>query len=431
VWDLHACTILITYRQNRSSVNCFDCLGSDYFIVSQHETSNLHLWNWRKEQPLVKSATPEKISCLCATKDGTYISAGSESGNIYTWEVSTGKLIAIFEAHYKRVNVISFTDDDSFLISGGEDGTLSAWTLGSIVDLQNTDSPVAFHSWSDHNLPISAVYCGFGGIRARIVTTSLDRTCKIFDLRTKQVIQSFVFPTYLTAVVLDPHETLLFVGGGDSNIYKIDLFQQLGSTSLPFDPTQLKDEQHRKVLRGHNGAISSLSISFDGSILLSGSQDGTCIVWDPHTSQLLRSFTHHKGPITSVRIRLRPQDLFNLNAKTEKELKEHVTHLKKHKMKLAENEGESKPLHQVATNEELAASVWGKDDFSNFTNSRKRLKKHIKQTVDQIVSQDSQQQLQFEISRLQNEIEGINQRDERWKSVNNRLYQYCLTQMDK
>jgi pre-rRNA-processing protein IPI3 len=55
--------------------------------------------------------------------------------------------------------------------------------------------------------------------------------------------------------------------------------------------------------------IHSLSFSFDGSLLVSGSQDGDCMVWDVSSRQSLRKFSQHKGPITSVSCFIKPPEL--------------------------------------------------------------------------------------------------------------------------
>jgi len=35
------------------------------------------------------------------------------------------------------------------------------------------------HTWNEHALPITSIFCGVGGISGRIVTTSKDQTCKV------------------------------------------------------------------------------------------------------------------------------------------------------------------------------------------------------------------------------------------------------------
>ena len=38
--------------------------------------------------------------------------------------------------------------------------------------------------WSNHSLPVTDVYVGYGAIRSRVVTSSVDQTCRVspFDV---------------------------------------------------------------------------------------------------------------------------------------------------------------------------------------------------------------------------------------------------------
>lgn len=55
--------------------------------------------------------------------------------------------------------------------------------------------------------------------------------------------------------------------------------------------------------------ITSLTLSFDGTLLVSASEDGNCIVWDVASRQILHKFTSHKGPVSQVTCLLRPPEL--------------------------------------------------------------------------------------------------------------------------
>lgn len=47
-------------------------------------------------------------------------------------------------------------------------------------------------------------------------------------------------------------------------------------------------------------AVTGVKLSFDESLLISSSEDGKCIVWDPSTRQILRTFGYHKGFICEI-----------------------------------------------------------------------------------------------------------------------------------
>ena len=134
----------------------------------------------------------------------------------------TGNLLAVLSKHYQQVNSVCFTDDGSHFISAGEDNLVFVWSLARysnsshhVLLLPNvlvcntcacgnsasllkfpswfnnsvlSDSsaggsagkaPEPRHIWSQHSLPVTDVHVGRGGIRARVVTASLDQTVKV------------------------------------------------------------------------------------------------------------------------------------------------------------------------------------------------------------------------------------------------------------
>lgn len=54
------------------------------------------------------------------------------------------------------------------------------------------------------------------------------------------------------------------------------------------------------VFRGHTGSVTTLSVSTDCRVLLSGSADANVHLWDIASRQIVRTITH-KGSVTSAR----------------------------------------------------------------------------------------------------------------------------------
>ncbi|MCD7470289.1 hypothetical protein HAX54_010018 [Datura stramonium] len=90
------------------------------------------------------------LSRLLSTTEGTYIAGGGASGDIYLWQVATGKLLKKWNAHYRAVALL-FNDDQSLLISE-------------------------------------------------------DRTCKVWSLSRGELLRSIVFPSIIDAIALDPEK---------------------------------------------------------------------------------------------------------------------------------------------------------------------------------------------------------------------------------
>jgi WD40 repeat protein len=107
---------------------------------------------------------------------------------------------------------------------------------------------------------------------------------------------------------MDLGEKSLYVGGMDGKIYHIHLFDSICISDITLN----SQENIKNTFKGHNKSINCLAISFDGSLLVSGSDDGSCYIWDTSSKQLIKTYNGHKGPITNIFITLKPIDIFDL-----------------------------------------------------------------------------------------------------------------------
>ncbi|EFA75458.1 WD40 repeat-containing protein [Heterostelium album PN500] len=285
----------------------------------------VHFYSWRKDQPLHKTPIQERSGPIAASSDANYVAMGSHGGSVYIWEASTGALLRVFEAHYSKITAVTFTKDDSFLLTGGDDGVINCWSLESILDREQTVLRVK-QSFSDHALGITAIHCGYGGFNSRFYSVSLDRTCRVWDLVQGKSIASIVYPTYLTTVTVDAAETSVYVGGGDGIIYQTDLVN-LNQSVSPLESggngnnqqsfvSQTSSEmssQMKKIFIGHTKPLTTLALSMDGSLLVSGATDGSVNIWDTYSRQIVRSLTNIKGSISSIIVTMKPIDLLNIN----------------------------------------------------------------------------------------------------------------------
>ncbi|NXR56117.1 WDR18 protein, partial [Hippolais icterina] len=274
-----------------------------------------------QDQLQQKIICPGPVTCLTASPNGLYILAGVAE-SIYLWEVSNGNLLAILNRHYQDLTCLCFTDDSSHFLSGAKDCLALVWNLYNVLQAEPSQIPDPRHVWSRHSLPITDLCCGFGGPLARAATASLDQTAKLWEISSGELLLSVLFDVGIMAVTLDLSEYHMFCGGMDGSIFQVDLC----AWPVQRDRTFQTERENGKVFKGHRNQVTCLSVSTDGSLLLSGSHDETVRLWDIQSKQCLKTM-NHKGPVTNAFIVLAPANMFNPDGKPSVPLPKFSRHL--------------------------------------------------------------------------------------------------------
>lgn len=305
-WDLQTGAEQLRYKTCASPPHGLTSVGSRFLACSQlrdpsASSGHVLFWSWSKPQAQVKSFPAERIKPLAANSEGTYIVGGGLSGDIYLWEVATGRLLKKWHAHYRAVTCLVFSEDDSLLVSGSEDGCIRVWSLFLIFDdvRRQQASHLYEYSFTEHTLCVTDIVMGYGGGNAIIVSASEDRTCKVWSLSRGRLLRNIVFPSIIDAIALDPGEYVFYAGSRDGKIY-IAALSATSSTSNSYGLHIIGS------LSDQSKPVTCLAYSAEGNSLLSGSEDGMVRVWDVKTQNIIRMFRHAKGPVNNIRIVRRP-----------------------------------------------------------------------------------------------------------------------------
>ncbi|CAI9777764.1 unnamed protein product [Fraxinus pennsylvanica] len=308
-WNLHTGAEHLRFKTCSSPPHGLASVAGRFLASSQirdpkSSSGSILYWSWNKPQVEVKSFPAGPVKPLLSNSEGTYIVGGGISGGIYLWEVATGNLLKKWHAHYRGVTQMVFNDDQSLLISGSEDGCVRVWSLFKIFGGANREEAKNLYEYSfhEHTLKVTDIKIGCGGCNAIIVSASEDRTCKVWSLSTGELLRNIVFPSIIDAIALDPWEHVFYAGGRDGKIY-------IAALNAPGTSNSSYGLHIIGSLSEHSKAITCLASSADGSLLVSGSEDGMIRVWDTKRRNITRVFRHAKGPVSNVLVVRRPQHL--------------------------------------------------------------------------------------------------------------------------
>ncbi|CAG4960876.1 unnamed protein product [Colias eurytheme] len=304
VWDANTGTNLMIYRGGGTAESrTLSFIGKDYLSAVERTKPILHVWPLNSQQTIqdMRFILPGKASAFAVAPDGSYCVAGIDE-KIYLWQISSGNLLTIINRHYQKVNHLKFTPDGRFFISSAEDGMVMVWALATVaanpeIELV-TQSTAGQHDpvyiFSDHSLPVTDMCISKTGIHGRLCTVSSDRTCKIYDLSSGELLLNLIFDEPLSSIAFDVLELNIFVGSTEGKIFQFSL------TNPPRNRDVLvSDVDKTLIFSSHTKAVTCLSVSLNGEILMSGGNDEQVILWHIKSRQPIRTI-RHKGCITNA-----------------------------------------------------------------------------------------------------------------------------------
>jgi WD40 repeat protein/serine/threonine protein kinase len=170
--------------------------------------------------------------------DGKRLATGTSivrppASYIAIWDAQTGeRLLTTSEGHSNQIRGIAFSPDGKRLVSASADKTIKLW---------DAETGQILHTLEGHTEAVFGVaYCSNG---KRVASASSDKTVKLWD---------------------------------------------------PLSGTEIR------TLRGHTAVVLGVAFSPDGKRLASGSQDNTVKVWDVESGEELFALGGHTRPIWSV-----------------------------------------------------------------------------------------------------------------------------------
>jgi len=253
------------------------------------------------------------IWTVSISRDSNFIVTGSADNTAKLWETQTGKLLHSwsFNTAVKRVQ---WSEDDQYVLMvaeqrmgfpgsitifkvdhqgtkqssepesvihpKGSKATVAGWgNLNKYIIAGHENGSVSIFNWKTgelqrqveaHKEPITDLQ--FSDDRTYFITSSKDKTAKIFESNTLKALKIFQTDTPLNSASLTPIQDFVILGGGQEAMDVTTTSQRQGKFECRFHHKILTDECGR--VRGHFGPINTIAVHPDGKSFSSGGEDG-------------------------------------------------------------------------------------------------------------------------------------------------------------
>lgn len=247
-------------------------------IVIGYQNGFIRLWD-RSGKPLIEA--PEegqshdgRVTCVAISVDGQTIVSGGEEGTVRLWDRKAKPNGTPLRGHAGNINAVAVSANGKSIVSAGDDGMVRLWEQPKPREpIKLYQGKVDSTSFSRNGETILTA-----GPGARILRWKSDQ------VPTGDSANSAI-DTQVTATAWGPGGEFLVIGRTDGKLVVRD--------------TQGKDKYFNDA---HAAPVTSIAVSGDGKIIVSGDQKGHVRLWDREGKPVGQPSQGHEGGVASVAI---------------------------------------------------------------------------------------------------------------------------------
>ncbi len=197
------------------------------------------------------------------------------------WHLGAKDLIDIMHKHNGMVRCIGFTPDGRMLATGGDDRKIQFWDMTE----RQVIMTLSLEDTAAHSLIFSQ--------DAKTLVTGSYRKIKVWNISTKEELScvdvelqhSLIGHSHIVSSLALSKDRKIIVSGSKDKTIKI---------------WHLKTGELIRTLKGHKDGVCAVALSKDEQIIASGSADKTIKLWHLETGELLSTFTGHSDTVTAL-----------------------------------------------------------------------------------------------------------------------------------
>lgn len=273
LWFADDGTRIGTYEGHNGAVWTCDISMDSSRLITASADQTLRIWDLPtgKELFQVKVNEPCRACALSVGEKMLAFTTDSFMGvapqihildvDLHADEITTGKPRLTIDAPKGRVTRVGWADCNRVLLTSHDGGFLRRWDAetGDLIQEEQV-----------HDDAIQDMQFSADG--SYVVTASLDKTAKLVDVSTLEVLKTYKTGRFVQSAAISPLMDHVLLGGGQDASQVTTTAAKAGGFEARFYHKVYAEEFGS--VRGHFGPINSVAFSPDGRSFATGGEDG-------------------------------------------------------------------------------------------------------------------------------------------------------------
>lgn len=272
LWDLASGSLLMSYRPHAAVASARFSKADGRQVITASADRSAKLWNTASalaEGGKLLGPHGARLTYAEFSPDGTRIVTCDAAGKVVLWDRATRQPLVERQAHQKAVHQAVYSPNGDKLLTVSADGKGQIWQVG-----EQSLEPLA--ALEGHTAPVLAG--AFSADGRFVATGSEDNSARVWSAQTGAPLATLSGHTAsVTAVVFSPAGLRVLTGSQDNMAKLWDLGQKRLDDGAK--AAEVVEGSELLTLAGHSQEVTSVAFSPDGRQALTGSRDGTAIVW--------------------------------------------------------------------------------------------------------------------------------------------------------